>query len=186
MTEKITTAEELDALPVGSVVVDLFDNGEFHKMRTGRWIDTGGSRWLASEMVQDEQEYALYRPGAPTPPLQPEADREALRVALTDGYWQRTGYRANWEHIGPLMDAILDAGFTLAARQPAPTVSAEQVRRDTLIEVAEMLDGADGYDALSGPTLSGTRWTEESVYDAVAASGPITDWLRVRAQEVTP
>jgi len=126
MTEKITTAEELDALPVGSVVVDLFDNGEFHKMRTGRWIDTGGSRWLASEMVQDEQEYALYRPGAPTPPLQPEADREALRVALTDGYWQRTGYRANWEHIGPLMDAILDAGFTLAARQPAPTVSAER------------------------------------------------------------
>ena len=42
-------------------------------------------------------------------------DREALKAAITDGYWQRTGYRVSWQHIGPLMDAILAAGF---ARHP--------------------------------------------------------------------
>lgn len=42
----------------------------------------------------------------------PTADeREALKVALTEGYWKRTGYRVTWENIGPLMDAILAAGF---------------------------------------------------------------------------
>jgi hypothetical protein len=53
-----------------------------------------------------------------------EAERDALRTAITDGYWQQTGYRVTWEHIGPLMDAILAAGFTLTARgDAAPTVS---------------------------------------------------------------
>jgi hypothetical protein len=44
-----------------------------------------------------------------------QREREALKAALTDGYWRRTGYRTSWEHIGPLMDAIFEAGFRLVS-----------------------------------------------------------------------
>lgn len=94
MTE-ITTVEELDALPVGSVAVCNWSNVEFHKTRTGKWIDTNGSWWSASEMCQDDAEYTLHRPDVPVLP-----SRES------------------------------------AARQHAPTVSAEQVDRIVSARVA--------------------------------------------------
>jgi len=129
MTEKITTAEELDALPVGSVVVNPFDNTEYHKTRTGKWVQSSGDLWLAEEIVRDDQEVVLYHPDAPAPSTE---DREALaRVLVPDAFpapadgedenigrtfARRSAYRA--------ADAAL-AWF--ATRQPAPTVSAEQV-----------------------------------------------------------
>lgn len=68
-------------------------------------------------------------------------EREALKTALTDGYWQRTGYRVTWEHVGPLMDAILAAGFRRSSRVP--------VSRDELageIEVMHEDSWDDAYE----------------------------------------
>lgn len=146
MTEKITTTEELDALPVGSVVVNPFDNGEFHKMRTGRWIDAGGSWWLASEMVQDDQEYVLYRPDAPTPSAE---DREALDNAARAARHARyadDGF-VGWSDQSDAHDAGFRAGVAwFAARQPAPTVSAEQVTSFAEALRAEVHEhGSDGH-----------------------------------------
>ncbi len=168
MTEKITTAEELDALPVGSVVLDR-DGDEWTKQATPAVWVTPETRPFGSEHVT--RKWApltlVSRPDAPAPPLRPEADREALRVALTDGYWQRTGYRANWEHIGPLMDAILDAGFTLAARQPAPTVSAVD-REDLDADVERALHTL--YDAVDGSREKDLAF--EAVSDALRRRQP--------------
>ena len=63
----------------------------------------------------------------------PTADeREALKVALTEGYWKRTGYRVTWENIGPLMDAILAAGFRRQVSHPEPEpVTDEMVKAAT-------------------------------------------------------
>lgn len=56
-----------------------------------------------------------------------------------------------------------------------------QVRSQALVAAADTLDSADAYDELSRPTLRGTHWHEDSVAEAVGASGAITDWLRAIA-----
>jgi len=75
MTEKITTAEELDALPVGSVVLDR-DNTAWQKVEGGAWVapDDLDEGW-PSEDLSEERPRFLYRPDAPAPSAE---DREAL------------------------------------------------------------------------------------------------------------
>jgi len=53
-----------------------------------------------------------------------------------------------------------------------------------LREVAETLDGADAQHELSRTLPDGSHWSDESVYDAVANSGAITDWLGARADRL--
>ena len=59
-----------------------------------------------------------------------------------------------------------------------------QVAARALRKAAEVIDGAEVYDELAAPNLDGVRWTEECVHGAVAESGPITDWLRRRADRI--
>jgi len=56
---------------------------------------------------------AAQTPGQPVGIPDRLDEREALKSALTDGYWKRTGHRTAWQHIGPLMDSIFAAGFHL-------------------------------------------------------------------------
>ncbi|GAA4175874.1 hypothetical protein [Gryllotalpicola koreensis] len=66
-------------------------------------------------------------------PYTPSIDeREKLKTALTDGYWKRTGYRVSWEHLGPLVDAILESDW-LAAHDA-------DVRAKTLREIADLAE----------------------------------------------
>ena len=127
MTEKITTAEELDARPVGSVVVNPFDNTEYHKTRTGKWVQSSGDLWLAEEIVRDDQEVVLYRPDAPAPSTE---DRESLAEFLFWRWREDHPGSLTWESFGQpkaLFYDQADAALAwFAARQPAPTVSAEQ------------------------------------------------------------
>ena len=120
MTE-ITTAEELDALPVGSVVRDR-DRDEWTKRATPAVWVTPETRPFGSEYVA--RKWApltlVSRPDAPAPPAE---GRERCGVCDRDGgqHW--------YDHFP-------------AARQPAPVVSAEQVER-AASRAAEHLEEED-------------------------------------------
>jgi hypothetical protein len=61
----ITTAAELDALPVARMVISSWGGGEWHKRRDGKWISGAGDLWTSAQMAQDEDEYVLHDPSAP-------------------------------------------------------------------------------------------------------------------------
>ena len=121
---KITTAEELDALPVGSVVRDR-DRDEWTKRATPAVWVTPETRPFGSEHVA--RKWApltlVSRPDAPAPPAE---GREALARLLRD-----TDEEDSTGGPGPFSDVdewyhLADAALAwFAARQPAPVVSAE-------------------------------------------------------------
>ena len=102
-------------------------------------------RWFPGVLTAARagEQQAVARQPAPS-----AEDREALRIALTDGYWQRTGYRTSWEHLGTLIDVILDAGFTLATRRPAP------VDAETTTALAQDIREVDGSHSLGAAALA--------------------------------
>ena len=78
MTEIITTAEELDTLPVGGVVADVDRETSIWQLGAGRlWWTTGSTRGYPSrDMVGDGSAYkALYLPGRPAPSLPPTMEQ---------------------------------------------------------------------------------------------------------------
>lgn len=99
MNDIITTAEELDALPVGSVFIDGLDNIGFRQEQgflvpTGTWRDSMDKRsptkWqTAEQVIRDSRAWGydalpltvLYRPGQPTEPARCAPSREEI-VAL--------------------------------------------------------------------------------------------------------
>ena len=127
MTEKITTAEELDALPVGSVVLDR-DNTAWQKVEGGAWVapDDLDEGW-PSEDLSEERPRFLYRPDAPAPSTE---DRESLAEFLFWRWREDHPGSLTWESFGQpkaLFYDQADAALAwFAARRPAPTVSAEQ------------------------------------------------------------
>lgn len=115
----------------------------------GEWIDRGTA------------DYGAEVSSRPVPDA--EDDREALKVAITDGYWKRTGYRVKWEQIGPLMDAILDAGFS---RRPVPSQTPEPT--DAQIEAAARAI-ADEQGVRFGPGMA-KLWRRQARAALIAAT----------------
>lgn len=95
MPERMTDAE------LNDIVAELNFAERIHRANTG----APGKYGEAARAITELREASA--------PADPQREREALKAALTEGYWQRTGYRASWQAIGPLMDAILAAGFRL-------------------------------------------------------------------------
>lgn len=144
MTE-IRTPEELDALPVGSVVRigsgQVFARDDVSGSGCD-WAALGSTLlWWAEGVLAEHDGPATlpYRPGAPTPPLQPEADRESLAEVLRDisgKHWPDAVSGMDDCDASDILcdgpeDCVTDIAAAalawFAARQPAPTVSAEEV-----------------------------------------------------------
>ena len=127
MSEIITTAEELDALPVGTRYRDrMGDVGTIVRPGIVSYPETADvtTRYAARYLPAT----VLYRPDTPAPAPSDE-DREALRDALA-GWAVGSGYYATQvgtDEAGEMADAILAAGWTRSP-QPAPSVSAKQVK----------------------------------------------------------
>ena len=156
---KITTAEELDALPVGSVVRDR-DRDEWTKRATPAVWVTPETRPFGSEYVA--RKWApltlVSRPDAPAPPAE---DRERCGVCDRDG-------GQHWYDHSP------------AARQPAPSFTPAQrhaAEQDPALfriatraqfgtgEVIDIVLRALGVPMVSAETTTewGVRWSPDSV-----------------------
>lgn len=85
----------------------------------------------------------------PTPAT--EDEREALKVALTEGIWHQTGHRYEWKILDQMIDAILAAGFRLH-----PTPSVEDVAR----ELASVSSGR--VCAPNDPDIEWQGWVDEA------------------------
>jgi len=133
MTE-ITTAEELDALPVGSVVRDR-DRDEWTKRATPAVWVTPETRPFGSEYVA--RKWApltlVSRPDAPAPPAE---DRKALafehtpEAAAFGAAIEQAAHDSGvgWDEVHPteLACRLMAAGYSLATRQPAPSFTPAQ------------------------------------------------------------
>jgi len=75
-TDRITTAEELNALPVGSVVVDR-DNDVWARDDRTRWVGAEVSCCVTSRLLRYGPFYVLHRPDCPSDLA---ADVERLRA----------------------------------------------------------------------------------------------------------
>jgi len=161
MTEKIATAEDLDALPVGSVVLDR-DNTAWQKVEGGAWVapDDLDEGW-PSEDLSEERPRFLYRPDAPAPSTE---DRESLAEFLFWRWREDHPGSLTWESFGQpkaLFYDQADAALAwFAARRPAPTVSAETM--GTLDELCRM-------DDEFGMEPSDVRWVRERAQEIRAA-----------------
>ena len=204
MTEKITTAEELDALPVGSVVLDR-DNTAWQKVEGGAWVapDDLDEGW-PSEDLSEERPRFLYRPDAPAPSAE---DREALVSDITlllEAARNRCSCCA--EADGELTDAAnrLRTTLTSPAFTPAQRHAAEQdpalfrVATRAQFGTGEVIDmvlralGADPVEC--EPTVSGDL--RMALFDVLDQYGPddlghgdtwaLADRLAARVREVTP
>jgi len=156
---EITTVEELDALPVGSILRD--SRGE-PVWRSERW------GWRAGNGVRDVEPKLVIEDGAPLTLLHPLPDapapsaegREALAgviaLAMADDDLSFVGV----EH----EDAADAALAWFAARQPAPTVSAETMGA---------LDELCRLDDEFGMEPSDVRWVRERA-QAIRAALAVT------------
>lgn len=81
MSTRIETVEELDALPVGSVVLD-YEREAWQKVAEALWVCTSGDSSRLHWSAPNEQVFMLlYRPDDPAPSAE---DREALGDYLAD------------------------------------------------------------------------------------------------------
>lgn len=92
MNEQTTSAAELDALPVGSVVGwESFATYIFVKTFIGAWVGAGSERPWSSEELLTHVPAVLYRPDQPHPdPGEVEALRAevaALKARIADMSW---------------------------------------------------------------------------------------------------
>jgi hypothetical protein len=111
----VSTAAELDALNVGSMVVSAWDGGEWHKTLRGDWLSGGGSLWSSAGMVRDEAEYVLFRPDAPQPATGDDAMERATHTGA-DAVQIRvrhTGGNTVAGPIGLVLDTHLAKGWVL-------------------------------------------------------------------------
>ena len=141
MTDIITTAEELAALPVGSVFIDGLDNIGFRQEQgflvpTGTWRDSMDKRsptkWqTAEQVIRDSCAWGydalpltvLYRPDQPAELARVLPSRERVRSAIQIRMSAQLNYR-------PDLEGAVDAVLDLFAN--APTV--EQVKAEALRE----------------------------------------------------
>lgn len=130
MTE-IRTPEELDALPVGSVVRDR-DGDEWTSLGEGVWETQETEPFGSDRIVRKWAPLTLVsRPDAPAPAVE---DRGALALARAAVEGPEPGPR----EVVPATEYVRLARWALAAHQPAPTVSAEKVREAAKPIAAEM------------------------------------------------
>lgn len=142
--DEVTTAAELDALPVGSRVRDRFgDVGQHYEQGVWRYPETSDltSRYVAGHFSTF---VVLYRPDRPAPQVGREALASQVREFAAECRWnaeQNGGTkRPGWLHIAGRLDDLLLAaqGDAAPATQPV-TVTAEQVgvlwRKTGVVEV---------------------------------------------------
>jgi len=170
ISQQITTAEDLDALPVGSVVLSAIEIA-YQKRHDGRWrgsSDPLGSDLMVERGMVSQPLTVLYRPDVPMSESSGQArtpddvimppstrtteavDREALRAVVFDATM-----RALRE--GETADVVTDAvlAFFAARGDTTPSVTAEQVEaavRDAIdrdyIEVFYDHDEVQGYSSV--------------------------------------
>jgi len=163
MTE-ITTAEELDALPVGSVVLVL--DQEWHRTRDGRWLcedgdvlRTGGLHHYATDA--DGPGLTLYHPDAPAPAAE---DREGEHLA-----------RDLWDaEVDACLSDIEDAGHTVEVNEggtpdecadECPACAATRLRGlFAARQPAPTCDPCDHAESMHGRcTRCGMTWEQQAV-----------------------
>lgn len=153
----ITTAEELDALPVGSVFIDGLDNIGFRQEQgflvpTGTWRDSMDKRsptkWqTAEQVIRDSRAWGydalpltvLYRPDQPTEPARCAPSREDLSDILRTHNIECTGLGEvscqgcrdrGWMSWHVYRQHVADAILALLADQP----TVEQVKAEAVVE----------------------------------------------------
>lgn len=143
MNDIITTAEELAALPVGSVFIDGLDNIGFRQEQgflvpTGTWRDSMDKRsptkWqTAEQVIRDSRAWGydalpltvLYRPDQPTEPARVAPSVGDIADAISQNPCNR-GYGSHDRDDCPQARAVL----ALFAAQP----TVEQVKAEALRE----------------------------------------------------
>lgn len=175
MSEQITTAEELDALPVGSV--GRGELGQTYARYEAGWFGAGRKHPLD---VSTEVAYpvtVLYRPDAPAPLVE---DREALACIIFGGLRHRRGH-THAEVAESIADEIL-AWFAARSSQPAPSVSAAHA-------LAKMtaLSGGDAQAIVAAATALTTPSVDAEQallrIKRFAEASAVTERARGRAEE---
>ena len=173
MTEIITTAEELDALPVGSVFVDGLDNIGFRQEQgflvpSGTWRDSmdkrSPTRWqTAEQVIRDSRAWGydalpltvLYRPDQPSTA---EVAAGTLRSAARDKALRLSG------HSGISVRKMQALADRLEGGDPSMT--------DQIITTAEELDefvDAMGTDYVFATDANAQPWIIYSTEDDIDA-----------------
>lgn len=147
--EQITTAAELDALPVGSIVISERDIG-WHKMRDGRWLSETGIAWSAAVLMEMVDSVILYCP-APQVDEGAEAARRVIRAALVHNAFRDGLPMATVAVPVEALTALLNERNVSPSRSDAaaPQVdegAAREPWRGVLIDTAQdALDNDGGY-----------------------------------------
>ena len=149
MTRTITTPEELDALPVGSIIADFGPGRSWNdsaviacKAAAGDWTIMGGDpdrRWQSSAVFVTSLGHVVAVLHDPSVPAPDPDDREALAQALfdwntpTDPYFVvhgRSGEVSDGDGYLPIADAILAAGFRRLTVTPEMIEAAAEAQWD--------------------------------------------------------
>ena len=116
----ITTAEELDALPRMSIIIDG-DGDAYQKFDEG-WRATYSANESLTPADLPERLTLVHRPGQPTKPAQVLPSREQIAHRITESH-------PTWRYVGPIQAAMADAILALFADQPTVAeVKAEALR----------------------------------------------------------
>ena len=143
MAEQITTAAELDALPVGVVLLDCRQFPVWRETHFGWRTANGGTRVGSDLVILDGAPLTvLYRPDAKHVPVKPSREDVARALAHVNGDWideyardDETGEEhehslacANWEPYLCDVDTVLDL---------LPGRSVAEVKAEALEEAAD-------------------------------------------------
>ncbi|MDM8084728.1 hypothetical protein QUV83_08135 [Cellulomonas cellasea] len=124
----ITTAGELDELPVGSVLLDKGGQAVWRDLYD-HWCAANGTRQIRASLVIDDGAplTLLHRPDAPPAAPTATVDREALSTVVGSVLCSVTNYpdaiqvQLLGQSIAPLTAKVVDAVLAFLATQPTPS-----------------------------------------------------------------
>jgi hypothetical protein len=126
---QITTADELDGLPMGSIVKVSDESPDSFWLRGGGglwWTFAAVRGYSSAEMVEEWQYTVLYRPDVPAEPQRVQPSREEVASAFDTHRWKTMGVRSVECECGAILHD--------PASQPLRMFPADRVFREHLAD----------------------------------------------------